>query len=98
MARPSIDGQCSKRFTLMRDMPSLKPLPSPPKILARGTRTLSKRISPSICWPDIGTYSLVTVTPGRFRSTSTALIAGGVAVASVTHMTMAKSANGAPLM
>ncbi|MNN88939.1 hypothetical protein D3C81_2066860 [compost metagenome] len=82
----------------MRDMPSLKPLPSPPKMLARGTRTLSKRISPSICWPDIGTYSLVTVTPGRFRSTSTALIAGGVAVASVTHMTMAKSANGAPLM
>ncbi|MNR18070.1 hypothetical protein D3C85_1347720 [compost metagenome] len=54
-ASPSIEGQCSSRFTLMRDMPSLKPRPSPPKMFARGTRTFSKRMSASICWPDIGT-------------------------------------------
>jgi hypothetical protein len=41
---------------------------------------------------------VLTVTPGKSRSTSTAVIAGGAVAASVTHITMAKSANGAPLM
>ena len=97
MASPSMLGQCSSRFTLMRDMPS--------EAVALAARDVGARHA-YFGKGDVGVDVLaghrhivwLTLTPGRSRSTSTAEIAGGEAPASVTHMTMAKSAKGAPLM
>ncbi|MCY1457992.1 hypothetical protein D9M71_753330 [compost metagenome] len=52
-AMPSMVGQCSRRFSVMRPMASLKPAPSSPMRFSTGTRTFSSRMLPWAPPPDI---------------------------------------------